>query len=55
MSFGLFKSNITYKLFVYKLYICKQDLALNNPQKLICYKTQPNQMTTVQKCIFTNR
>ena len=23
--------------------VCKQDLALNNPQGLICHKTQPNQ------------
>ena len=23
-------------------YIFKQDLALNNPQELICHKTQPN-------------
>ena len=46
MSSGLFK-NVTYKLLVYKSYIfdiCmyKQDLALNNKQGLICYKTQPS-------------
>ena len=26
------------------IYIYKQDLALNNLQGLICYKTQPNQI-----------
>ena len=51
MSSGSFK-NVTYKLFVYKLYIFniyiyiyiyiyKQDLALNDLQWLICYKTLP--------------
>ena len=39
--------NFIYKLFTYKLYVCvcvcKQDLVLNNPQGLICHKTQPNQ------------
>ena len=27
------------------IYIYKQDFALNNPQRLICHKTQPNQTT----------
>ena len=41
--------NVNYKVFIYKScifnsYMCKQDLALNNPQGLICYKTQPNQI-----------
>ena len=35
-----FKNNVNGKLFTYKLYMYKQDLALNNPQGLICYKTQ---------------
>ena len=26
------------------IYICKEDLALNNLQWLICHKTQPNQI-----------
>ena len=26
----------------------KEDLALNNPQLLICYKTQPNQIIHIQ-------
>ena len=38
MSFDLFKNNVTYKSYIYK-----QDLALNNPQGLICHKTQPKQ------------
>ena len=46
MSSGLFK-NVIYKLFNYKscahVHVYKQDLALNNLQGLICYKTQPNQ------------
>ena len=37
-----FKINVTYKLFYYKLCMC--NLALNNSQGLICYKTQPNQV-----------
>ena len=43
MGSGSFKK-ATYKQFVYKsyiLYMYKQDLALNNLQRLICYKTQP--------------
>ena len=46
MSSGSFKNDVTYKLFVYKSYIFntyefmyKQNLALNNLQELICYKT----------------
>ena len=44
----IFFLKVTNKLFTYKLYIIytymyKQDLALNNPQGLICNKTQPNQ------------
>ena len=37
MSSDSFK-NFTYKLFVCKSYIYKQELALNNPQGLICPK-----------------
>ena len=33
MSYGSFKNVI------YKLFVCKQDLALNNLQGLICHKT----------------
>ena len=33
--------NVTYKLFIYLIYIYKQNLELYNPQELICYKTQP--------------
>ena len=40
-----FKNHITNKLFVDKsynsIYMCKQDLAFNYPQVLICHKTQP--------------
>ena len=47
MSTGLFKNNVTNKQFTYKSYIqniykYKQNLALNNPQGLICHKAQPN-------------
>ena len=49
MSSGLFKNNFTYKLFIYKSYIFnmtmyKEDLALNNLQRLICHEIQPNQI-----------
>ena len=41
MSVGLFK------IVIYKIYMYKQDYALNNPQRLICHKnpnqTKPNQ------------
>ena len=45
MRSGSFKKLIN-KLFVYKSYIFneylyKQDLALNNPQELLCHKAQP--------------
>ena len=57
MSSGAFK-NVTYKLFVYKSYIrfmYKEDLALNNLQGLICYKTQPtNQSTSHQITHYKN-
>ena len=42
-NFGSFES-VTYKLFIYKSciwYIREQNLALYNPQWLICHKTQP--------------
>ena len=43
MSSDSFKNDVTDKLFTYKSYIIymyKQDLVLNNPQELICHKTQ---------------
>ena len=43
MSSGSFK-DLIYKLFVYKLYMYEEDLALNNPQWLICHKTQQDQI-----------
>ena len=39
MSTDLFKVNDNFKLFVYQPY--KQDLASNNPWRLMCQKTQP--------------
>ena len=45
MSSGLFKNNVSYKLFIYKsymfnIYMYKQDFPQNNLQGLICHKTQ---------------
>ena len=39
MSENPTKPNHTYLIYMYK-----EDLALNIPQWLICYKTQPNQI-----------
>ena len=36
---------------VYMIYIYKMDLALNNQQGLICFKTKPNQTD----CITANK
>ena len=48
MSSDPFKNNVTCKQFAYKskmcVRVCKQDLALNNAQGLICHKPQPNQI-----------
>ena len=41
MSSGLFK-NVIYKLCIYKSYMYKEDLVLNNLQGLICHKTKSN-------------
>ena len=38
-SFEMLPTNYSFVI----LYIYKEDLALNNLQRLICYKTQPNQ------------
>ena len=35
-----FKNIVTYKLIAYKLCIYKYELALNNPQGLICHETK---------------
>ena len=32
------------KLYIYLIYMYKEDLALNNLQGLICHKIQPNQI-----------
>ena len=51
MNSGLFKNNVTNKTSFYKsylIYMYKQDLALNNLQRLICLKhNQP----TLSACI----
>ena len=52
-SNNLIKNKVTYKLFLYKLYIYiyiyiyiyKQYLALNNPQELISHKESTNQLS----------
>ena len=46
-STGLFKDvskKYVYKSYKYSMYMYKEDLALNNLQWLICYKTKPNQI-----------
>ena len=47
--------NVTYKQFIYKSHIIyikkKQDLALNNPQELLCHKTHP---TNHRECDINN-
>ena len=48
MSSGLFKNVINKKCLqiMYLIYMYKEDLALNNLQRLICHKkNQPNQPT----------
>ena len=45
MSSGLFK-NVIYKMCLEILYMNEKDLALNNLQWLICYKTKPKQTET---------
>ena len=35
------------KSYIFKIYMFKEDLALNNLQWLICRKTQPNQIIFV--------
>ena len=48
MSSGLFKKvykKCVYKSYIFNIYMYKEDLALNNLQKLICHKTKPNQIT----------
>ena len=45
MGTSSFKDYIIYKLCTYKsydIYVYEQDLALNDPQGLICHKIQPN-------------
>ena len=45
ISSGLFKNNVAYKLLAYKsylIYMYRKKVTLNNPQGLICLKTQPN-------------
>ena len=54
MSSGSLTNNVIGKLFFYKSYskyMSKQDLALNNPQEMICRKT--NQPTTHSSVSFT--
>ena len=48
ISSSSYENNVTHKLFIYELYIYiyiymggGQDLILNNPQELVCHKTQP--------------
>ena len=45
------KDDVTNKLFAYKSYMHEQDLALNNPEGLICHKTKPTNQPT--KHIYT--
>ena len=34
-------------IYIYLIYMYKQDLVLNNLQWLICHKTKPNQITNI--------
>ena len=46
MSSGSFK-NVIYKMcleIIYLIYMYKKDLVLSHLQRLICHKTQPNQI-----------
>ena len=48
-----FKNKVTYKLFAYKsTYICKQDLTLSYPQKLVCHKIPTHQPTNLMKFLY---
>ena len=49
MGFGSIKNKVTNKLFSYESLMYEQELALNNPQELICHKTQPNKRTLMQR------
>ena len=57
MSAGSF-NNVIYKLFTnlrYSIYMYKQDLALNDLQGLICYKTQPTNKFLQSTKSFTEK
>ena len=57
MSLGLFK-NVINKMclaIIYLLYMFKKDLAINNLQWLIYYKTKPNQTIYLFRFIFLYR
>ena len=52
MRFGSFKNGIYKNVFtnhIYLIYMYKKDFAWNNLQKLICYKTKPNQINKKKK------
>ena len=54
MTTDLFK-NFIYNICVYLIYVYKENLVLNNLQKLICHKTQPTNLyynTKKQKVTF---
>ena len=44
-------TNYSFTNHIYLIYMHKQDLALNNVQELICYKTQPTSLETIQLCV----
>ena len=57
MNTGSFKNHITYRLVICKLYthdisMYKKDLAVNNPQGLICHRTQSAKQLTSKDVIF---
>ena len=57
MSSGSFKNDVTSKLFSYKSYIFNMyelDLVLNNLQGLICYKTQPTDLSNTNYMVSSN-
>ena len=46
----MLSTKCVYKSYIYLMYMCEQDLVLNNLQGFICHKTKPNQ--SAKLCTF---